>query len=99
MRRPWFITAFVSILITAGMLLTGCNWLFTLRDTGPLTTRAFDFTDFNAVDVGSAFAVDISRSDTYSVEITTQEDLFKDVRVIRVGNTLKISLNWPSVFF
>ncbi len=99
MKRRSFCTALASIAIAAGMLLAGCGWLVTTRDSGVLTTRDFDFTDFSAVEVGSAFTVDISPSDTYSVKVTTQEGLFKQVKVVKTGDTLKISLDWPGVFF
>jgi hypothetical protein len=102
MKRRSLCTAFASIAIAAGMLLAGCSLLVTTRDSGVLTTRDFDFTDFTSVEVGSAFTVDISPSDApsaYSVKVTTQEGLFKQVRVVKTGDLLKINLDWPGVFF
>ena len=99
MKRQSLGIVLASIAIAAGMLLSGCSWFVTTRDSGVLTTRDFDFTDFSAVEVGSAFTVDISPSDTYSVKVTTQEGLFKQVKVVKTGDTLKISLDWPGLFF
>jgi hypothetical protein len=95
MKARWLSLALIPILLTAVVLPAGCGWLFTAKDTGPLTTRGYDFTGFTAVDVGSAFTVVITRADACSVNITTRESLFKDIRVVNSSGTLRISLSWP----
>ena len=99
MKIQIFTTAIISILLTACMLLTSCGWLVTTGESGPVTTREYEFTDFNSLDVGSAFKVDISHSDTYSVQIIANESVYKNVNVNQSGNTLKIGLRWPGFFF
>jgi len=61
-------------------------------DAGSVVTREMDFTDFTNVEVGSAFRVNITRSDSCSVSITASEKFFDHIDVIKSGNTLKISL-------
>jgi hypothetical protein len=91
MKTRLFVIPIVSILVSA-LLLTGCGWLVTKSDAGALTTRQFDFTDFNTVQVGSSFKVDITPSDKYSIEITSNESSFKYINVTRKGNVLQIGL-------
>jgi ElaB/YqjD/DUF883 family membrane-anchored ribosome-binding protein len=61
-------------------------------ETGSVVTKKMDMTDFTNVEVGHAFKVDITRSDSYSVNITASENLFDCMDVTKSGSTLKISL-------
>ncbi len=90
MKKQSFVITLILIVITFNLLLTGCGWLYTVRDAGPLTSREYDFTDFNVLDIGSAFKVEIDYGDEYRVQITTNENYFKDIITTRYGNTLKI---------
>jgi len=95
--------SFLSVALLAsitGVLVSGCGWLVrsenigavTAENVGAVTTKQYDFADFNSVEVGGAFTADISRADTYGVEITSTENVIKYVRVVKNGNTLKIGL-------
>ena len=63
-----------------------------------VVTRKMDFTDFTNVEVGSCFQVDIKRTDSHSVTISGNAELFDYVNVAKSGNTLKISIK-PLTFF
>ena len=63
-----------------------------------VVTRKMDFTDFTNVEVGSCFRVDIKRTDSHSVTISGNEEVFDYVNVAKSGNTLKISIK-PLTFF
>jgi hypothetical protein len=63
-----------------------------------IITREMDFTDFNTVEVGSCFRVEIKRGDSHSVTISGGEEFFDYVNVIKSSNTLKISIK-PLTFF
>lgn len=89
MKRTIFAAAIIVILI-AGILLTGCDRVLIAVGSGPLTTKEYSFSDFNAVDVGSAFKVDVIPSDNFSVKVTAAENLFKNIKVVKTGSTLKI---------
>jgi hypothetical protein len=99
MKKLSLIITVASIITASVLLLTSCNWLFTVKDLGPTTTRGYEFTDFNAVDVGSAFTVDIEYGETYSVEITTNERIFDRINIGKDDDTLKISMTWFGVGF
>jgi len=60
--------------------------------TGKVVTREFDFSDFTNVEVACCFNVNIVRSDSYSVTVTSNESLFDHIVVDKSGNTLKISV-------
>jgi len=60
--------------------------------TGNVVTKEMDFTDFTNVEVGYAFKVEITHSDSYRVTITASKKLFDHIDVAKSGNTLKISL-------
>ena len=72
----------IAVFFTSG-LLVGC---------GPVRTQEFNFTDFTRVEVGWAFRVEIVQSDSYSVSITADENLFNFIQVSQEGETLKIGL-------
>jgi hypothetical protein len=62
---------------------------------GSMRTQTYDYTDFTRVDVGYAFRVEITRSDSYSISITAPENVFNVIQVSKVGETLKIGLTAP----
>jgi hypothetical protein len=57
-----------------------------------MATWEYDFADFTSVNVSSAFTVDITRSDSYWVSITANENLLDYLDVCQVGKTLYIGL-------
>ncbi|MFC1941015.1 head GIN domain-containing protein [Chloroflexota bacterium] len=65
---------------------------------GNVITEEKDFTDFTYVDVGSAFEVEITRSDSFSIIISADESLFDYVAVSKAEGTLKIYLNPRHIF-
>ena len=61
-----------------------------------MRTQTYDYTDFTRVDVGYAFRVEITQSDSYSISITAPENLFPHIQVSKEGETLKIGLAQPA---
>ena len=57
-----------------------------------MATWEYEFADFTNVDVSSAFTVDITQSDSYSVSITVNENLLDYLNVYQSGKTLYIGL-------
>lgn len=95
MRKITILTV-IMIFITA-VFLTGCDVIFTTSEdvekgSGNLETRQYDFTDFTKVDIGSAFRYEIRQSDTYSISITADDNIFKNIEVEEDGETLRIGL-------
>ena len=81
-------------LVAVVFLLAGCAVPFTtqLAPSGPLVTKDYDLSNFTAVAAGSAFEVEITRSDSYSVSVTVNENMVERLDVGVSGNTLRISL-------
>ncbi len=61
-------------------------------------TEEKEFSGFTSVDAGSAFEVEITRSDSFSVVISAEESLFDYVEVTKTGSELKIYLNPRHIF-
>lgn len=97
MKRHLFVAAAISLLIITGILLTSCNVLFTTRDAGLVITKHFDIKDFNTVEVGDGLIVNISASNTYDIEINTNENILRNITVVKDGNTLKIDHKWQGI--
>jgi hypothetical protein len=62
-----------------------------------VVTRQFDFADFDSLEIGDSFKFDVAASDTFSVEVVANENLFEGIEVQKTGNTLKIGMDWPGV--
>ena len=59
-----------------------------------LVTDEMDFSDFTGVTVRSAFDVEIMESNSYSVSVTADDNLFDYIEVSKAGYTLTIGLRW-----
>jgi hypothetical protein len=93
--KKTIVPVLVVVLLTSG-LIVGCIGGIRGVVTGSrnLETREFEFTGFTRVEVGSAFEVEIAQSDSYSVSITADDNLFDYITVSKSGETLKIRLKW-----
>lgn len=84
----------VVVLLTLG-LSVGCIG-GVITGSGNLITEEFNFSDFTRVEVGSAFEVEVVQSDSYSVSIMADDNLFDYILVSKQGTTLKIRLKTAS---
>ncbi len=80
----------IMAFLMAGVLLSGCRVV--TADSGNNDTRHYDFSDFDSVEIGSAFDFEIVRSDSFSVSITTDDNMFEHIRVKEHGETLTIDV-------
>lgn len=55
-----------------------------------MKTEEFSLSGFTRVSAGAAFEIEIVRSDSYSVSITADDELFKNLKVSKEDETLKI---------
>ena len=81
--------------ILAVLILPGCD---ESTPPGEVITEKKEFSNFSYIEVGSAFDIDITRSDTYGVTISADESLFDYVEVSKSGSKLKIYLNPRHIF-
>ena len=89
----------LTILLLAGLVLTGCNRIEIGTDSGPLVTREYDYTGFTVVEVGYAFELVITPSDTYSVIIRASEGAFDRIKVTKKGRRQEIGADTPFFHF
>ena len=90
MKKP-LILAFVLLVLLVFGLMVGCG--FVLTGSGDLKTEEYAFSDFNRIEVSSAFEYEISQSSTYGISITADDNVIEKVQVTKEGDTLKISLD------
>ena len=87
------------LLVALLVFSTGCITIVGIGDgplisgSGSLETREMDYDDFTKIEVGYAFKVDITRSDSFSVSITLDDNLFEYLVTQHVGDTLRIDLD------
>jgi hypothetical protein len=62
--------------------------------SGNLETEEMGFSDFTIVQVGSGFEVEISKSSSYSVNVTADDNVFDFIQTSKTGDTLTIGLKW-----
>lgn len=91
MKRLGIIIALVLILIS-GSLLLGCTPIRVITDSGPVVSTDFDLADFTQVQVSNAFEIELIPSETYSVSITANENIFPHIDVSKSGDTLNIGV-------
>lgn len=80
----------VSVIVTV-LVLEG--WPRGLVGSGNLETETYAFTDFNEVEISSAFEFEIEQSNSYSIEVTADDNIMEYVRVSQDGQILKIGLS------
>jgi hypothetical protein len=89
MKKLIILMLIVLVLLAFGLIVS-CG--FVLTGSGDLKTEEYDFSDFNRVEVSSAFEFEISRSNSYSISVTVDDNVIERVKVTKEGDTLKISL-------
>jgi len=83
------------LVVVAAVAVTGVYLLFS---SGNSETQTMNYSGFTAVEVGSAFKVTITQSDSYSVIITGNEKIFDQIQVTQNGNTLMIDTQPGTTF-
>ena len=87
--KKTIVAVLVVVLLSSG-LLTGC--VGGIGGSGNLQTQEFHFSDFTSVDVGHAFEVEVTQSDSCRVSIIADDNLFEHIQVSKEGEILKIGL-------
>ena len=89
------IIARVLALALVAVLLVGCVPLgptTSITGSGHPMTKDFDLAGFTKVAAGSAFQVEITQGDGYSVSVTVDDNLVDRLDVTKSGDTLRIYL-------
>ena len=91
----------IIAIVLAGALFSGCDEVGLgerIIEKGEVITAEKAFADFTEVDVSSAFEVEITRSDSFSLIVNADETLFDLIEVSKDGQTLKIYINPRHIF-
>lgn len=80
------LTGIVLIAVASTLLLAGCNQV----SPGPSDTREFILEGFTGLQVGSAFQVEVVKSDDYKISVTAPRRMFDYLKVEADGETLKL---------
>ena len=84
-----------TLLVTASLLavFTGCRDInHAIVGSGNLITQEMDFTDFTKLEIGHVFQAKVTRADSFSFNITVDDNLLEYVTVRKSGDTLRIYL-------
>ncbi|MCW4029240.1 MAG: DUF2807 domain-containing protein [Candidatus Bathyarchaeota archaeon] len=93
------IVGVILIALAVVGLLPGSWAPFGTVGSGNMTTQEFAVTDFTGVAAGNGFQVIITQGTTYSVKVTTDDNLQQYVDVQKSGDTLRVRMNaigWSS---
>jgi predicted nucleic acid-binding Zn ribbon protein len=88
----------IAGLLSTALLLGGWSPFGAVIGSGNLVTKEELFTDFNAVDAGSGFNVEISEANSYIVLVTTDDNVMEHIEVTKSGDTLKVGTSWGTSF-
>ncbi len=95
MLRRKALVFIATLLVTVSLLavFAGCRDLnHAIVGSGNLITREMDFTDFTKLEIGHVFQAEVTRSDSFFISITVDDNLLEYVTVRKSGNTLRIYL-------
>jgi hypothetical protein len=85
--------AAIVIVVASAIILLG-EWLPTSEvvGSGNLVTQQKDFSDFSAIEVSTAFEVEISQSSFYDISVTADDNIIDYVEVSKTGNTINVGM-------
>ena len=93
------IIAIVVVVVIIGFISTviflgGWSPFGTVVGSGNLVTIEENFSDFTTVDAGSGFNVEIVQSSSYSVLVTTDDNVVDNIDITKSSDTLKVRVKW-----
>jgi hypothetical protein len=83
----------MAVLLISASLIVGCIG-GSITGSGNLTTQTFNYSDFTKVTAHNGFQVELNRSNTFSIEVTADDNVNKYIEVIKSGETLEIGLEF-----
>ncbi len=86
---PIVVTLLLLVLISLGV--GGCIGE-NVTGSGNLTTETHDLSDFTRLEAHSGFELEVTMSDTFSIEITADDNVHEYIVVKKSGDTLEIGL-------
>ena len=88
------ITVLVVVALSTASLV-GCQCIGAdVVGSGKLVTEDFNFSGFTKVEAHNGFQVELTKSSTFSIEITADDNVHEYINVTKTGETLEIGLGW-----
>jgi len=88
------VVAVVIVGLLSTVFLLGGWHVGEVVGSGDLVTNQEFISDFTAVDAESGFNVEISQSNSYSVLVTTDDNIMDYIEVKKSGDTLMVGVKW-----
>jgi hypothetical protein len=82
----------IGAILAVMLLVAGCSSLGIIAGSGNMVTKEYDFKDFNQVEVSSALQFNITRADSYSVLVSTHDNLVTRLDLSQSGKTVMVRL-------
>ena len=105
-KKPISTMAIVLIVIVVAVVVVGListvfffgGWspFGDVVGSGNLVTKEQLFSDFTSLDARSGFLVEISKSNEYSILVTTDDNVMEFIEITKSGDTLNIGVKWGS---
>ncbi len=86
------IAAVIVIALLAAVFFSGLFPFGFIVGSGNLQTQEKSLSDFTIVNVHNGFQVEITKANTYSIEVTADDNVIQHVEVTKTENTLTIQL-------
>lgn len=83
------IIGILLVLLLISGLVAGCTGVKVIG-SGKLITKKFDYSDFNRIKAENGMHVELTKSDTYNVEVIADDNVMEHIQVSKSGDTLKI---------
>ncbi len=84
----------VAVITTLLVIFTGCQSFScsgeVIKGNGTIETKTFPQNNFNAISIAGGWTADIRYSETFSIQIETDENIFPDLDISVAGTTLNI---------
>jgi len=90
MRLTWLCGIILVVLVA--LTSAGCTAFGFIVGTGAIVEKTYDYQDFDEVEIANNFQFEISYAETFSVSISTHENIFNYLDIAQTGSTLQIKL-------
>lgn len=87
--RKIIISLITAVMICIPVTISGCE---VVTGSGDIITLQMDYEDFERIEAGYGFNVEVTRTDTYQVHLVIDEILVEYLNVKRSGGTVYIGL-------
>jgi len=84
------LTIIVALALLTTGVLTGCGVI--VVGSGNLVTETYDYDGFTKVEAHNGFQVEVTQANSYSIEVTTDDNVQEYLEVAKTGDTLRIGL-------